>query len=121
MSNTLRIAGTCYIKVDGTQLDVNGSVEVPLNLKVRESIMSPQGNSGYKETLRAPFVKLTANFTRDFPFKTLSENDNMTITAELANGSVYVLSQAWLEGEADINASDGTVSLEFRGKNGGFN
>lgn len=121
MSNTLRIAGTCYIKVDGTQLDVKGSVEVPLNTKVRETVMSTQGVSGYKETLRAPFVKLTANFGKDFPKDQIAENDEMTITAELANGDVYVLSQAYLVGESDVNGSEGEVTLEFNGKKGGYN
>ncbi len=42
----------------------------------------------------------------------------MTITAELANSQVYVLSSAWLHGEANHNAEEGTVDLEFHGEEG---
>ena len=41
-----------------------------------------------------------------------------TITAELANGWVYTLNGAWLEGDIAGNASDGTTSLEFHGLSG---
>lgn len=121
MSNTHREAGTCYIKVDGVQLEVVGNMEVPLNTSVKEDILSTQGLVGYKETKRAPYVKLDAVFTKDFPLRTLEENDNMTITAEFAGGQVYVLSRAWLHGENNISGSEGTVSLEFHGRDGGFN
>ncbi|MDY6465027.1 MAG: phage tail tube protein [Succinivibrio dextrinosolvens] len=55
MSNTHREAGTCYIKVDGVQLEVVGNMEVPLNTSVKEDILSTQGLVGYKETKRAPY------------------------------------------------------------------
>jgi len=118
MSTTLRQAGTCYIKVDGTQLEVSGSVEIPLNTTVRETVLSTQGAVGYKETKRAPYVKLDAVFTRNFPLESLTDADSMTVTAELANGKTYVLSEAWLEGEANANPSDGTVTLTFNGLKG---
>jgi len=121
MASSMRVAGTCYIKCDGTQLEVSGSVEVPLNTTVRETVVSTQGVVGYKETERAHYVKLDAVFTSDFPIDAITNNESMTITAELANGMVYVLGKAWLEGEANVNVSDGTITLEFHGKEGGFN
>lgn len=121
MASALRIAGTCYIKVDGAQLEVSGAVEVPLNTTVKETVLSTQGAVGYKETTRAPYVKLDAVFTKDFPIKAIREGENMTITAELANGQVYVLGKAWLEGESNVNVTDGTITLEFHGIDGDFN
>ncbi len=50
----------------------------------------------------------------------LPASDQMTITAELANGMVYVLSAAWLHGEANHNAEEGTADLEFHGEEGGY-
>lgn len=40
----------------------------------------------------------------------------MTITAELANGQVYVLKSAWLGGEANHNPEDGIADMQFNGK-----
>ncbi|HBC6916883.1 MULTISPECIES: phage tail tube protein, partial [Enterobacteriaceae] len=50
----------------------------------------------------------------------ITSSDEMTITAELANGQVYVLSSAWLHGEANHNAEEGTVDLEFHGEEGDY-
>ena len=85
---------------------------------VREAVMSLSGVAGYKETAIKPFVKLSANFTPDFPLDLVRNNTEMTITAELANGKVYTLSGAWLEGETSAKGDDGTVDLEFAGLKG---
>ncbi len=42
----------------------------------------------------------------------------MTVTSELANGDVYVLSNAWVNGEMNHNPEDGTVDIEFHGQEG---
>lgn len=54
------------------------------------------------------------------PVDKITTSDQMTITAELANGMVYVLSAAWLHGEANHNAEEGTADLEFHGEEGGY-
>ncbi len=56
----------------------------------------------------------------NFPVSKITSSDEMTITAELANGQVYVLSSAWLHGEANA-AEEGTVDLlEFHGEEWGL-
>lgn len=118
MSDSKRFAGTCYIKVDGEQLAVEGSVEIPLINVTRETKLGSTGVVGYSETARIPYVKCTAFLTSDFPIDALTKSDNMTVTAELANGWVYTLSQAWLVGDISGSMSDGTASLEFQGIDG---
>jgi hypothetical protein len=115
-----RIAGTCYIKVDGLQLSPTGGIEVPMNLKVRDDVISLDGSVDFKETHRAPYTKFTGKVPKDFPVDKITESTEMTITSELANGQVYVLSQAWLHGEANHNPEEGTVDLEFHGTEGGY-
>lgn len=118
MSDSKRFAGTCYIKVDGEQLAVEGSVEIPLTDVIRETKVGSTGVAGYSETKRIPYVKSSAFLTPSFPISKIAKSDNMTITAELANGWVYTLSQAWLVGEISGSMSDGTTSLEFQGIDG---
>ncbi|AKZ72813.1 MULTISPECIES: phage tail tube protein [Enterobacteriaceae] len=115
-----RIAGTCFIKVDGLQLSPTGGIEVPMNLKVRDDIVDLSGGVDFKETHRAPYTKFTGKVPKDFPVDKITESTEMTITSELANGQVYVLSQAWLHGEANHNPEEGTVDLEFHGTEGGY-
>jgi hypothetical protein len=120
MATNKRLAGTCYIKVDGEQLEVSGGVEAPLNENKREPVSSATGVAGYKETTIVPYLKVTAILVPGFPKAKLNTADNMTITAEMANGDVYTLSGAWLANEASHKADDGTTELEFNGTKGNW-
>lgn len=113
-----RVAGICFIKVDGEQLEVSGGVEAPITDLKRETVMGLSGPAGIKETALEPFIKVTAIFMPDFPMETLRTNTEMTVTAEMANGKVYTLSGAFVKGEPSAKGEDGTVELEFGGKRG---
>lgn len=113
-----KIAGTCYIKVDGLQLSATGGIEIPMNTRVKEVVIGLDGSVDYKETHRAPYTKLTAKVPQGFPRDKLVNADTMTVTSELANGDVYVLSNAWVNGEMNHNPEDGTVDIEFHGQEG---
>lgn len=115
-----RVSGTCFIKVDGAQLEVEGSVEVPMSQVKRESKMALTGCSGYDERAAEPFVKVSAFVTPDFPRSKLENGTDMTVTAELANGMTYVLSSAWLNDAPSLKADDGKVELYFGGLRGEY-
>ena len=113
-----RIAGIAYLKADGKQLEIKGGIEIPVSPVSRETVMSLTGNAGFKETANRQFIKITAVFTRDFPIQTIAQGTNMTVTAELANGKVFTLAGAYLEGDTTSNGEDGTIELEFSGTTG---
>lgn len=109
-----KVAGTCYVKVDGDQLVITGGVEAPLSMVKRETIVP-----GYfKEEDRAPFLKVDAVKTPGFPMKKLANGTSMTITAEFKDGTSYVLSGAYLVDDVNVTADDGKVSLNFEGISG---
>jgi hypothetical protein len=110
-----RIAGVVYFKIDGEQLECTGSLQVPLNSVVRESVMGQTKMAGFKETLRAGFIAGTFSFDGEFNVEKVTESTELTITAELANGKTYVLSNAFLVDESDVANDDGTVELRFEG------
>jgi hypothetical protein len=113
-----RVAGICFVKCDGEQLEIKGKIEAPLIQFAREAVMSLAGQAGYKETAQRQFLKLDAIFTRDFPLNKLAQGTNMTVTAELANGMVYTLTNAHVEGEMTGNGEEGSVDIEFCGITG---
>lgn len=113
-----RLAGTCFIKVDGEQIEISGGVEAPLNDKKREPVVGSSAVAGYKETVITPYVKLTAILVPGFPRDKISSADDMSITVEFANGDVYTLANAWLASESAHKGDDGTVDLEFNGFKG---
>lgn len=109
-----KVAGTCYIKIDGEQIVITGGVECPLSKVKRETIMP-----GYfKEEDLAPFISVDALKTPGFPFQKIAEGQNMTITAEFKDGSSYVLSGAYAVDEIKVTGDDGKVSLKFEGVSG---
>lgn len=108
------VAGTCYIKVDGSQLVVMGAVEVPLS-KVKRETLRP----GYfKEEDVFPSVKVDALMTPGLDIKKLTTGINMTVTVEFKDGRVYVLSGGYLVDEVTVNGDEGKLSLKFEGING---
>ena len=109
-----KVAGTCYVKIDGTQLTLKGGVEAPLMDKTRETIVPGY----YKEEDKAPWLKFYAVHTPNFPLKALTEGTNMTITAELKNGKVYTLSGAYLVDQPSSNGEEGTIEMQFDGIKG---
>lgn len=112
-----KAAGTCYIKVDGDQLAVTGNVEVPLTDIEREAFKT-SGGVFYSEKDVIAYVKLEAMIPKDFPREKITQSDDMTITVELASGSVYVLSGAFLINAAALKGDEGKAELEFNGEKG---
>ena len=51
-----KIAGTCFVKVNGQQLELQGNIEFPLTSVQRETMLSTTGVAGFKETVTAPYV-----------------------------------------------------------------
>lgn len=113
-----RIAGICFIKMDGEQLEVKGGIECPVTDNVKETQMGSNAPAGYSEMAQRPYVKGSFFFLDNFPIEKLSTANDLTVTAELANGKTYVLSEAWVEGEVPAKNDDGTVDLEFSGMKG---
>jgi len=113
-----RIAGICYIKCNGQQLEVAGDLEAPLAKVKRETVMGQAGPAGFKETALEPYVKVQALFLPTFPLDALRNSTDITVTAEFANGKVYTLSGGYLKGETPVKGVEGTVDLEFGGDDG---
>jgi hypothetical protein len=109
-----KVAGTCYIKVDGAQLVITGGVECPISKVKRETIVP-----GYfKEEDVIPSVKVDAVKTPGLDISKITTATNMTVTAEFKDGSTYVLSGAYMVDDATVNGDDGKLSLKFEGING---
>ncbi len=108
-----KVAGTVYIKVDGGQVTAMGGVECPLMDKKRETVVP----GFFKEEDLAPYVKLSVVDDPDLEIKNITNSTNSTITCELANGRVYVLSGAYLVGEP-ATKDDGGIDFEWNGDKG---
>ena len=115
-----RIAGTCYVKVDGDQVKVQGAVEAAASDTTREPVMSTSGVVGFKETAEAPFVKATLVGVKQAVLDKIANAKNQTVTVEFANGDVYTLSDAWVGPRPSHNSDTGTVEVEWNGMRGSW-
>lgn len=113
-----RVAGICYIKLDGAQLDVSGGIECPVQDTKKEIVMSTSGPSGYKEEAVEQYIKLTAIFKDDFPMAAVKSGTGMTVTAEFPNGKTFTVSDAVCVDDVTAKSADGTIDLKFSGLKG---
>lgn len=116
-----RIAGTCAVTADGETLELEGSLKIPLSAYKREEKVSATGRVYYEETPVAPKINGSFFVDKDFPLTKLTEATDMTIVASLANGMTYTLSGAFMSGDAEFDASAGTVDMTFTGDHGQWN
>ena len=114
-----RVAGICYIKADDQQFDVTGGVETPLTTTIKEPVESLLNESGnHSEKGIAPYEKVSAINDPDLDYDKLGSATNLTVTAELANGKTYVLTEAYLSGETVVKGDEGLTDYTFHGAKG---
>jgi hypothetical protein len=111
-----RVAGTAYVKADGRTFSLGGQLTVSPTPHEREGVAGLSGVAGYKETPRVPFIEVEFITTPELSITALDNLTDVTVTAELANGKVYVARGAWTAGTRDINATEGTVMVRFEAR-----
>lgn len=120
MASAPKVAGTCYVKVDGDQLELksDSGIEATMFDKNREVVMGQSGVAGLKEQARTPMVKGTFLVVPGFPLQKLNDSTDLTITVEFINGQTYTLSGAFVVGEVNYKSDSGEVEIEFNGVKG---
>lgn len=112
---TNRIGGVCYLKVDGTQYALRGSFTVSPDATEREGQAGLDGVHGFIEKPRVPSVEGEISDGGTLSLAALRAIEAATVTAEMATGKVYVLSQAWVAGANEISGDDGKFKVRFEG------
>lgn len=111
----VRVAGVAYVKRDGVQYSLKGTLTIQPNETQKESVVGQDGVHGYKESFVAPSISAQVTKTPDLSLKALEGVTNSTITAECADGTTYVLSNAFFSGLAELDAGEGQVTIKFEG------
>lgn len=118
MANDNRIAGVAYIKADGKQFQLGGSLTVSTDTIDREGIAGLSGVAGYSEKYRVPYIEGEFLLVDGLSIKDLTDITDATVQVELANGHTHVLRKAWCKGGHELNPADGTVTVRFEGLGG---
>lgn len=110
-----RIGGILYFTIDAGQYAVRGSFTVTPSTVKREGIAGQTQVDGYTETPVVPSIKGDFSTVPGLSLTALEAITDSTITVALANGSTYVLANAWSVPPFEIDTADGKVSVEFQG------
>jgi tail tube protein len=110
-----RIAGIAYLKVDSDMYPLRGNFTVSPTPLERTGIAGQDYVHGYSELPRVPFIEGDVSTVPNLSVQEVAAITNSTITAELANGVVYVLNQAWCRSAMDLNTREGQMRVRFEG------
>lgn len=110
-----RIGGIAYVKYDSKQLPLKGNFQVTPSSTKRTGVAGQDGVHGYTEMPVVPSISGEISTTSDVSVEELDAITNATITAELANGKVYVLREAWTESAHVIDTAEGKIAIKFEG------
>jgi hypothetical protein len=110
-----RIAGVAFLKVDGQQYPLRGNFMVSPTAVERAGIAGQDYVHGYSELPRVPFIEGDVSLLPDLMMDSVEAIVSGTVTAELANGHIYTLQEAWCKGAYDLNTHDGLTRIRFEG------
>jgi hypothetical protein len=108
-------AGTAYLKVDGNMFPLKGNLTVSGSTVERTGIAGQDYVHGYQELPRVPYIEGDVSTLPEVSTEFLEDVINGTVTAELINGTTYVLHNAWTKGPIDVNTHDGQFRIRFEG------
>lgn len=113
-----RFAGVAYIYANGRQLPLRGNMTVSITKFERTGIAGQDGVHGYSEMPRVPFIEVDISKLGDVSVEELDGITEATVTAEAADGTTYILKEAWTAGVREVNTAEGSVRVRFEGMEG---
>lgn len=113
-----RIGGVLFIKCTTAAggsfpLEVRGKWKVVPTKTKKEGVAGQDGVHGYKEMPVVPFMEGDITISNGVDLKKIDESVDMTVTAELANGHVYVGVGGWRSDVSQLETEEGSVGLKL--------
>ena len=114
--NTNRVAGTCYLSVDGRRLARVGEFSYRPSNPTREAKVGADGYHGYKEKPTQGQIKAKLRDTGGTSVAQLGQMTNVTVMAELANGKTVIGRNMFVAGEpVAADAEEAEIEITWEG------
>lgn len=113
-----RVGGTINFKIDGVIYDAKGNFTYNIGRPKREAVMGTDGVHGYKETPQVSFIEGEITDRVTLNLDELCSITDSSVSLELANGKLIMLSGAWFAGDGTGNTDEGNIGVRFEAKNG---
>ena len=112
----LNRAGRVFVTLDGQRVDVKSEgIKYGFGGPKLTEIVGADGLHGFAGEPQPPFIEFTITDHKKLDLEPLLLAQDVTVTAELFNGKVLVLSQASNCGEPQGQSSDGAVAMRYVG------
>lgn len=111
----VRVGGTATVKVDGNQYALRGNLEVIPSSLTREGVAGQDYVHGFTEMPLVPSIKGEFTTVPGLSLEAIQGIIDSTVQASLANGSVYILSDAWTKAAFRIDSVRGQVEITWEG------
>src|SRR5215471_10025788 len=102
-----RIAGIAWLKVDANMYPLRGNFTVSPSKYERAGIAGQDYVHGFSELPRVPYIEGDISLLPELSMEDIENITNATVTAELANGNVYALHEAFTRSALELNAREG--------------
>lgn len=108
------VAGVAYVKVDGRQFNLEGSLKVMPSRIKRTGLVGLSGPlPAFKQEWQHAAIEGAFFADRGVTFQDLENVTNATVQIELADGRAFVMRNAWSTAGFEIDAAAGTFTLRF--------
>lgn len=108
-----KIGGTIYLKSNGREMRPRGNFTWNPGHPKREALIGAARVDGYKETQQAASIEGEITIDSDTDVEEIVRGDDLTITLELIDGTVFALYEAWFAGEGTINTEEGNMTCRW--------
>ena len=113
-----KVAGTAFFLVDGIRYSLKDNFTVALTEIERESVVGLDGFHGVKENIVPAFMECDITDREDLDIDALNRAEDVTVTAELNNGKVGVLRNAYQINQLELGVDEGELTARFEGPKG---
>lgn len=112
---TNRIAGVCYLSIDGVATALVGEFSYRPASPTRETKVGADGVHGYKEKPGAGMVKAKLRDGQGVSVTALGQMTNVTVTAELANGKTIIGRNMWVTEPPSADSEEAEIEITWEG------
>lgn len=117
-STANRLAGLCYLTIDGQSYMLEGAAKYSVAPVKRETLGGQDHIHGFKEMPLAPFMSFTMRNAQGLSVAQLNSLTNSTVVFQLANGKMVVGANMWTVDAQEVDTEDGKIEVKFEGVDG---
>lgn len=113
--NSNRLAGVCYLTVDGANYMMAGDFSYKVSGVSRETLTGQDGVHGYGEKIAAGYIGGTLRDSGGLRMADINAMTSVTVVLELANGKTVIGRNMWTTEQQENKTTEATIDIKFEG------